>query len=105
MELPHQNKNHSNVDITHLVWQVANKVKDEELQNFQENRPGNSRCNPIVDILATGEKKLKSSSLSTFNRKVLAMVEGRMFEIEVDEIPSVSFSEDPEVEDRTSSSE
>ena len=103
MELPHQNKNYSNVDITHLIWRVVNKVKDEKLQDFQENRPGNFKCGPTVDILTTGAKKLKSSSLSTFNRKVLAMVEGQMFENEVDEIPSVSFSE--ELEDHTSANE
>ena len=42
---------------------------------------------------------ISQSSLSTFNRKVFAMVEVRMFEDEVDEMPSVSFSE--ELEDHT----
>jgi hypothetical protein len=58
---------------------VADKIQDEALQVFIQNRPGNAKVKAVVDILATGEAKLKSSSLSSFNKKISAMVNGRAY--------------------------
>ena len=91
MNISYQNKNHSDVETSHLVWRIANKARDEEFQVYKENRIGNSKIKAVVNALATGEVKLKSSSLATFNRKICAMVEGRMYEEEEgDTLPPVS---------------
>jgi len=58
----------------------------------------------VVDILATGEAKLRSSSLATFNRKICAMVNGHNYEDEEeDTIPPSQLSlEEPSDEDNES---
>jgi len=55
----------------------------------------------VVDILATGEAKLRSSSLATFNRKICAMVYGRNYEDEEENTipPSQLSLEEPSDED------
>jgi hypothetical protein len=83
----HQSSTHTTPDTNHLVYRVADKIWDEELQVFREKRLGNSKVKAVVDILATGEAKLKSSSITTFNKKISAMVKGRAYEDEQDGIP------------------
>jgi len=75
MSTAYQGTTHTKADTTHLIWRVADKVRDEELQIFKQNRKGNGKAVAFCDILALGEQKLKSSSLATFNRKVIAMAE------------------------------
>ncbi|KAF8153396.1 hypothetical protein B0H34DRAFT_662758, partial [Crassisporium funariophilum] len=94
MELLHKSKGHSDVDTTNLVWKVANTARDNHLQEFNANRAENRCMSPIIDIIAVGEAKLKSSSLATFNKRIQGMVEGRRLtedgvedELEVDELP------------------
>lgn len=88
----YQGSTHTTPDTSPLVWRIADTVRDEEIQVFKENRAGNSSVKIVVDILATGEAKLKSSSLATFNRKICAMVNGRLYEDEEDTIPQAQFS-------------
>jgi hypothetical protein len=80
---------HSAPDTSHLVWRVADTVRDEEIQVFKDKREGNSNGKVVmaVDILATGEAKLWSSSIANFNRKICAMVNGHIYEDEEDTIP------------------
>ncbi len=92
MKLSYQNKNHSNADTSHLIWRVANKAWDEELQAFKERRNRNSKVKAITNVLASGEAKLKSASLATFNCKICAMVEGRLYEEEDDSLPHMSLN-------------
>ena len=49
-----------------------------ELQIFklQHQKHNNDVVKLIVDILATGEQKLKSGSLATFNKKVHTQISG-----------------------------
>ena len=82
MSAAYQGTTHTKPDTAHLVWRVADKVRDEELQVFKKNRRGNAKAVAVHDILALGEKKLKSSSLGTFNRKIIAMVECRLYDPE-----------------------
>jgi hypothetical protein len=42
--------------------------------------------------LVTGEAKLQSSTLGTFNKKIMVMIEGHLFEDDEDEVPIMSFS-------------
>lgn len=46
---------------------------------------------PVIDTLALGEKKLKLSTITTFNQKVCGMIAGKGFDIEEDELPPTSF--------------
>ena len=99
----YQRSTHTTPDTSHLVWRVADKIRDEELQSFREKRLGNSKVKSVVDILATGEAKLKSSSLATFNKKISAMVKGHAYEDEQDVIPQtqLSIGGSDEMEDST----
>ena len=45
----------------------------------------------VLDSLASGEQKLKSSTLATFNKKIQSMFSGKAFEPEVDELPTAAF--------------
>jgi len=88
----YQSSNHTPPDTSHLVWRVADKVRDDKLQVFKENRDGNAKAKPVVNILATGEAKLKSSLLATFNKKVHAMTNGHAYKHEEDTIPQAELS-------------
>jgi len=88
----YQGSNHKPPDTSDLVWRVADKVRDDKLQIFDESRDGNSKIKAVVNILATGEAKLKSSSLASFNKKVCAMVNGHAYEHEEDTIPEVQLT-------------
>lgn len=92
----YQSTSHSESDTSSLVWRVADKVKAESLLNFIENREGNNKAKPVINILAEGEAKLKSSSIGTFNKKFLAMVEGRLHddELEPDTLPLLGLEVD-----------
>ncbi|KAJ7608461.1 hypothetical protein FB45DRAFT_763457, partial [Roridomyces roridus] len=70
----HQGSSHTAPDTTQLAWRVQRKVADEDLQSFQPLR--STAAPPILrtDILARGEKLLKSSTLKTFNKKIAAMI-------------------------------
>ncbi len=83
----YQGSTHSSPDTSHLVWHIANTVWNDEFQVFKENREGNSKVKVAVDILATGEAKLCSSSIATFNQKICAMVNGHNYEDEENTIP------------------
>ena len=88
----YQRSTHTTPDTSHLVWRIADQIQDEELQIFKEKRSGDSKVRAAVNILATGEAKLKSSSLATFNKKISAMVKGRAYEDELDGIPQANLS-------------
>lgn len=81
----YQGTTHTPPDTSHLVWRVADSVRDDELQVFKKDRLGNSKVKSVIDILATGHAKLLSSTLATFNRKICDMVNGRIFEEEEDD--------------------
>ncbi|KAG2349493.1 hypothetical protein BDR05DRAFT_871931, partial [Suillus weaverae] len=62
--------NHTTPNTTPSVWRVANKIDELGLHAFNQDREDNDSVKPIADVLAEGEQKLKSLTLSTFNRKV-----------------------------------
>ncbi|KAJ7435584.1 hypothetical protein B0H11DRAFT_1755875, partial [Mycena galericulata] len=97
LDAAYRNTGHTTPDTSEMMWRVANKVKSEGLQVFEAGRVHNDRRKPTADILSTGETRLKSSSLGTFNKKILAMIAGHGFEDEEDECPAVAFS--PATED------
>lgn len=93
----YQGSTHTAPDTSHLVWRVADDARSNEIQVFKKNRTGNSKVKAVVDIIATGEAKLKSSALASFNRKVSAMVTGHIYDGDEDDDtipqPQLTFEE------------
>ncbi|KIJ05902.1 hypothetical protein PAXINDRAFT_20870 [Paxillus involutus ATCC 200175] len=92
---------HITPDMAAAINKVAHKVGELELHIFKPDRDENDSIRPVINTLATGEQKLKSSTLATFNRKVRGMIAGEGFELEEDELTPASFdlSRDGEHED------
>lgn len=77
------------VDTSSLVWRVANKALELQLQDSQVNREDNaSKLNP--DLRSAGYHKFESSALATFNKKVKNAIRGVPTAPEVDIIPPVN---------------
>ncbi|KAF9045232.1 hypothetical protein BJ165DRAFT_1346600, partial [Panaeolus papilionaceus] len=79
MSSSYQSKTHTTPNTDHLVWLVANDIQDKKLDAYNPNRRNSSKVVAVVDGMAVGEQKLKSSTISTFNRKVKAMVTGHKY--------------------------
>jgi hypothetical protein len=86
---------HTTPDTSDLVWKVADKVRELELQIFKIRRQNhdNDAVKPVADILAKGEQKLKSASLATFNKKVHTLIAGYSVDEEIDEIAAMDYGE------------
>ncbi|KAG1723328.1 hypothetical protein EDB19DRAFT_2043812 [Suillus lakei] len=82
---------HTTPDTSSSTWKVANKINELSLQVFTPDREENDSVKPMVNILWEGERKLKSSTLTTFNKKVRVMLAGGGFEPEEDELSAASF--------------
>lgn len=87
MKTAYQGTTHKTPKTDHLVWRVANKVREEKLHSYKEDRIGNKKVKLVPDIIYVGRAKLISSSLKTFNRKIHCMVEGREYDDEADSLP------------------
>ncbi|KII90886.1 hypothetical protein PLICRDRAFT_106916 [Plicaturopsis crispa FD-325 SS-3] len=85
-------RTHTTPDTSASVWKVYNKVQELELHTFTPHRDGNDSTKPTVDILLAGEKKLKSSTLSTINKKIRSLVSGVSVEDEEDDIPAMGIN-------------
>ncbi|KAH9021720.1 hypothetical protein EDB85DRAFT_1871750 [Lactarius pseudohatsudake] len=86
---------HTDVDMSALVWRIANKASELELQCTIPGRGTNSAARPVVDILTTGYRKFQTSSLATFNKKVADMRQGKPMasQSKVDEIAPCQVTE------------
>lgn len=86
---------HITPDTNGSVRKIAHKINELKMHVFTPGRKTNTTVKPVVDSLASGEQKLKSSTLATFNRKVQSMLagEGPGIEPEEDEIPPASFDD------------
>lgn len=78
-------------DTSASIRKVAYKLGELRLHIPCTEQANNTRVTPVVNVLASGEQKLKSSTLVTFNRKVRAMISGEGFEADEDEIPRAAF--------------
>ncbi|TFY51932.1 hypothetical protein EVG20_g10773 [Dentipellis fragilis] len=92
---------HTTPDTSKLVWRVADKARELGLLQSTPGREGNSFVKPWPDLYAVGERKLRSSSLDTFNKKHQNMMAGRyvtgLVDDDVDELPLVALAlDDPE---------
>ncbi|KJA21727.1 hypothetical protein HYPSUDRAFT_112390, partial [Hypholoma sublateritium FD-334 SS-4] len=73
MKLSHKNRSHSDVDTAHLVKKVADLAHEQGLQIFNPHHVENPQMNEVVNVLTTGMQKILSSTLATFNKRVMAM--------------------------------
>ncbi|KAJ7735352.1 hypothetical protein B0H16DRAFT_1892288 [Mycena metata] len=96
LDTAYQSTGHTTPNTSHLVWRVQRRVHSEGLQELQPHRTNNARGKLITDILKVGESKIKSSTLATFNKKLMAMIDGRRFE---DECPAMAFGPAPASDD------
>ncbi|KAJ7434402.1 hypothetical protein FB451DRAFT_1467611 [Mycena latifolia] len=94
LDTAYRNTGHTTPDTSEMVWRVANKVTSEGLQLFEDGRANNARRKLVPDLLLKGENEMKSSTLATFNKKILAMIEGHGFEDEEDD-PAMAFGTAP----------
>ncbi|KIK77060.1 hypothetical protein PAXRUDRAFT_36838 [Paxillus rubicundulus Ve08.2h10] len=78
---------HITPDTSACVNKIAHKVGKLRLHQYNPLREENEEFKPVVDAFYTGEQKLKSVTLSTFNRKVKNMIAGEGWEVEDDELP------------------
>ncbi|KAF7971248.1 hypothetical protein HWV62_21570 [Athelia sp. TMB] len=67
---------HTTPNTSSLVWKVADKIRDEKLDSELRNRKSNGTAKPVKNAMVAGEKKLKSSTLKTFNLNVRKLIEG-----------------------------
>jgi hypothetical protein len=96
---------HTDVDTSTLVWKVANKANELELQSTITDRDANSTARPVVDILTAGFRKFQTSSLATFNKKIADMRQGSPSQSEIDDIAPCQVVEGAEAEESEPSEE
>lgn len=92
----YEGSTHTTPDTSPLVWKIANDVRTLGLGKYQPNRNGNLKQKLVLNLIDIGEKKLVSSSLATFNKKLSCMMAGNLDDIagmtEEDELPSMQMS-------------
>ncbi|KAJ7187450.1 hypothetical protein GGX14DRAFT_383550 [Mycena pura] len=91
LEGSHRSSSHTAPSTENMVLRVQRKAAQEGLHKFQPGRANNDTRKVVSDIQQAGEQKLKSSTIGTFNKKILAMAAGMTFEEEEDECPAVAF--------------
>ena len=91
MQTNYQGSTHKNPDTSELVWQIANKAQDLQLQEFMPNWEGNASSRAVPDLYAFGRERLASSSLATFNKKICELIEGKDIVDEDDDLPLPDF--------------
>jgi len=92
----YQGKTHTMLDTSILIQKVANDVAELSLGKYQSGRKGNEKQKLVPNLIDVGEKKLMSSSLETFNKKLACMKAGNLDEVagitEEDEIPGIQMT-------------
>jgi hypothetical protein len=87
----YQGSTHSDVDTSNLVWRIANKAQELQLQVKLLNRPTAFQPKPVIDLRKTGRQKFESASLAQFNKKIEEMKVGIPVESEIDDIGPPDF--------------
>ncbi|KAH8982768.1 hypothetical protein EDB86DRAFT_2834206 [Lactarius hatsudake] len=99
----YQGSTHTDVNMSALVWCIANKARELELQTTIVNWEDNLTLCPVANIFTTGFKKFQTLSLATFNKKLPNMRQGspgpNHWQLEVDEIAPCQVIEDEGVDD------
>ena len=91
MQTNYQGLTHKNPNTSKLVWRIANKAQDLQLQEFMLNWEGNASCHAIPDLRAFGRERLASSSLVMFNKKIQELIVGKDIVDEHNDLPLPNF--------------
>ncbi|KAJ7740399.1 hypothetical protein B0H16DRAFT_1324510 [Mycena metata] len=91
MDASYAGKSHKAVDTSDLVWRVARKAKELNLNETKANRSAKT----TTDIFSTGERLLKSSTIATFNKNRRNLLKGIVPEPEEDELPPLDLVLEP----------
>ncbi|KAJ7648482.1 hypothetical protein B0H17DRAFT_958944, partial [Mycena rosella] len=91
MDASYAGKSHKAVDTSDLVWRVARKAKELNLNETKANRSAKT----TTDIFSTGERLLKSSTIATFNKNRRNLLKGIVPEPEEDELPPLDLALEP----------
>jgi hypothetical protein len=75
-----------------LVWRVADKARELNLQKKLTDRADNKDVKPHPNLVVAGYKKFESSSLATFNKKIADSKVGVLTIQEADNIIPVAFT-------------
>jgi len=94
----YQGSTHTNVDTSALVWRIASKARELQLQRVVPRREGNLQVKPVPDLHAVGLRKFETSSLATFNKKIIDMKQGITYQLEEDEIAPCRMGVDTDVD-------
>ncbi|KAJ7448716.1 hypothetical protein FB451DRAFT_1411149 [Mycena latifolia] len=92
LDASYNGSSHKTPDTSNLVWRIAHKAKELNLNGYDPTRNTNSLVKPSVDILSTGEAVLKSSSLATFNKNRKDLLKGIQVDEEADDLPPMALS-------------
>lgn len=95
LNLAYQGKTHTKADTKDLVLRMAEKASELKLQEIVAGRKAVLR----PDLRALGLKKMASTGLNNFNKKVLSMRTGATVEVEEDEAPVPEFAEAEPIND------
>lgn len=93
--------NHTKVETDHLVFRVRDTAGDSAFEKFIDNRPGNSKMIAVISTLLSGGKKIKYSTIGTYNKKMQAMKNGLFPSselLEVDTLPPVALAHSNQTE-------
>lgn len=92
----YKGKTHTTPDTSPLVWKVAREVRELVLSEYQPGRKGNDKQKVVINLIDVGEKRLLSSSLDTFNKKLACMkagnLDGMAGMVEEDELPTLQLT-------------
>ncbi|KAJ7460186.1 hypothetical protein FB451DRAFT_1270587, partial [Mycena latifolia] len=92
LDASYNGSSHKTPDTSNLVWRIAHKAKELNLNGHDPTRNTTSLVKPSVDILSTGEAVLKSSSLATFNKNRKDLLKGIQVDEEADDLPPMALS-------------
>ncbi|KAG6905097.1 hypothetical protein DXG01_004886 [Tephrocybe rancida] len=94
LQTSYQGSMHTKCDPSELVWKVANKAQELQLQDDIPNRYGCAHIKSVPDLRVSGCAKFASSSLLTFNSKLEVLKGGKgVFADEEDTLPALNFSD------------
>ncbi|KAH9158718.1 hypothetical protein EDB89DRAFT_1867624, partial [Lactarius sanguifluus] len=96
---------HMDVDMSALVWRIANKADELGLQSVITDRDVNSDACSVANIFTTGFRKFQTSSLVTFNKKIADRAKGSPDQLEADEITPCQVVEDSNTDEPEPSEE
>ena len=84
----YKSQSHQTPDTAALVQRVAAKAKEDRLQERVLNREENKACKVTTDLHAAGQKRLETT-LVTFNKKMRAVIQGKVQDSEVPALEEV----------------